>query len=124
MIKKISIILILLFCVSANAIEKETNFSLETFENAKASGQTIVINSYESWCGTCVAQTKILNQAKEEFNDVIFMTYEQGKNKEIAKYLNIEFRTTIVVYKGNKEVSRVIGQTAKEIIYSAIREGI
>ena len=74
--------------------------------------------------GTCVAQTKILNQAKEEFNDVIFMTYEQGKNKEIAKNLNIEFRTTIVVYKGNKEVSRVIGQTEKEIIYSAIREGI
>lgn len=52
------------------------------------------------------------------------MTYEQGKNKEIAKSLNIEFRTTIVVYKGNKEVSRVIGQTEKEIIYSAIREGI
>ena len=72
MIKKIYIILFLLFCTSLNAIEKKTNFSAEIFENAKANGKTIVINSYESWCGTCVAQTKILNQAKEEFNDVIF----------------------------------------------------
>ena len=52
------------------------------------------------------------------------MTYEHEKNKEIASKLNIEFRTTIVVYKGNKEVSRLIGQTAKKIIYKAIQEGI
>ena len=124
MIKKIYITLFLLFCTSVFAIEKKTNFSIEDFENAKANGKTIVINSFESWCGTCVAQTKILNQAKKEFKDVIFMTYEHGKNKEIANKLNIEFRTTIVVYKGNKEVSRLIGQTEKKIIYTAIQEGI
>ena len=124
MIKKISIILLLLFCTSTYAIEKKINFSIEDFENAKANGKTIVINSFESWCGTYVAQTKILNQAKKEFKDVIFMSYEHEKNKEIANKLNIEFRTTIVVYKGNKEVSRLIGQTEKKIIYKIIQEGI
>tara|TARA_B110000003_G_C16587134_1_gene510294 strand:+ start:201 stop:575 length:375 start_codon:yes stop_codon:yes gene_type:complete len=124
MIKKISIILLLLFCTSTYAIEKKINFSIEDFENAKANGKTIVINSFEAWCGTCVAQSKILNNAKKEFKDIIFMTYEHEKNKEIASKLNIEFRTTIVVYKGNKEVSRLIGQTAKKIIYKAIQEGI
>ena len=29
-----------------------------------------------------------------------------------------------VVYKGNNEVSRIIGQTNKEAIYSAIKKGI
>jgi len=124
MIKKIFITLFLFFCFSANAIEKETNFSIETFEKAKASGKTIVINSYEIWCGTCTVQTKVLNQAKKDFNDIIFLSYEQGKNKEIAKKLDIKFRTTIVVYKGNNEVFRLIGQTNKETIYSAIQKGI
>jgi len=124
MIKKIYIILFLFFCVCANATEKTTSFSTEIFETAKADGKTIVINSYEIWCGTCAAQTVILNQAKEEFTDVIFLSYEQGKNKNIAKKLNIKFRTTIVVYKGNNEVSRIIGQTEKEEIYSAIKKGI
>ena len=124
MIKKTFITLFLFFCLSANATEKETNFSIETFEKAKASGKTIVINSYEIWCGTCTAQTKILDQAKKDFNDIIFLSYAQGKNKEIAKKLDIKFRTTIVIYKGNNEVFRLIGRTNKETIYSAIQKGI
>ena len=50
--KKIFITLFLFVCLSANAVEKKTNFTGEVFENAKTSGKTIVINSYEVWCGT------------------------------------------------------------------------
>ena len=124
MIKKIFITLFFFLYVSANAVEKKTNFSIETFEKAKASGKTIVINSYEVWCGTCSKQTKVLDQAEKEFNEIIFLSYEQSKNKDIANKLNIKHWTTIVVYKGNNEVSRIIGQTKKETIYSTIKEGI
>ena len=122
--KKIFVTLILFFCISVNAADKKSDFSTEIFEKAQASGKTIVINSYEIWCGTCVAQIKVLNQAKKDFNSIIFLSFEQGKNKEIAKKLDIKFRTTIVVYKGNNEVSRIIGQTSKKNIYSAIQKGI
>ena len=122
--KKLCITVFLLVCLSANAVEKKTNFSEEIFKNSKASGKTIVINSYEVWCGTCSIQTKILDQAEKEFKDVIFLSYEQSKNKDIAKKLGIKFWTTIVVYKGNDEVVRIVGQTDKETIYSAIQKGI
>jgi len=122
--KKIFITLFLFVSLSANAVEKKTNFSTEIFEKAKDSGKTVVINSYEVWCGTCSEQTKILNQAEKEFKDIVFLSYEQSKNKEIAQKLNIKYWTTIVVYKGNKEVARVVGQTDKETIYSAIQKGI
>ena len=46
------------------------------------------------------------------------------KNKDVAQLLGIKFWTTIVVYKGNDEVARIVGQTDKEIIYSAIQKGI
>ena len=122
--KKIFIILFLFVCTSISAVEKKTNFSIEVFEKAQASGKTIVVNSYEVWCGTCSKQTKILNQAKKEFKDIIFLSYEQSKNKNIAELLGIKFWTTIVVYKGNNEIVRLVGQTDKEIIYSAIQKGI
>ena len=122
--KKIFITLFLFVCLSANAVEKKTNFTEEVFENAKTSGKTIVINSYEVWCGTCSKQTKILNQAEKEFKDIIFLSYEQSKNKDIAKKLDIKFWTTIVVYKGNDEVARIVGQIDKETIYTAIQQGI
>ena len=122
--KKLFITVSLLVCLSANAVEKKTNFSEEIFENAKSSGKTIVVNSYEAWCGTCSKQTKILDQAEKEFKDIIFLSYEQSKNKDIAQKLDIKLWTTIVVYKGKNEVARIIGQTDKETIYSAIRKGI
>ena len=122
--KKILIVLFLFICLSANAVEKKTNFSNNVFEKAKALGKTVVVNSYEVWCGTCSKQTKILNQAEKEFKDIVFLSYEQSKNKDIAQKLDIKFWTTIVVYKGNTEVARIIGQTDKKTIYSAIQKGI
>ena len=122
--KKLFTTLFLFVCLSANAVEKKTNFSEEIFENAKASGKTVVVNSYEIWCGTCSKQTKILDQAEKEFKDVVFFSYEQSKNENIAEKLGIKFWTTIVVYKGNDEVVRIVGQTDKKTIYSAIQKGI
>jgi len=122
--KKILFSLFLFIILPLNAVEKKTNFSIEIFEDAKASGKTIVINSYEVWCGTCGKQTKILDQAEKEFKDIIFLSYEQSKNKNIAKKLGIKFWTTIVIYKGVNEVARIVGQTDKKIIYTAIQKGV
>ena len=122
--KKFLFLLFTITCFSASAVEKKSNFSIEIFEKAKTDERTIVVNSYEVWCGTCGVQTKILNQAEKEFKDIIFLSYEQSKNKDIAKNLSIDFWTTIVVYKGNEEVARIIGQTDKKTIYSAIEKGI
>ena len=122
--KKLLVTIFLFIFLPVNAVEKKTNFSIEIFEEAKASGKTIVINSYEVWCGTCGKQTKILDQAEKEFKDIIFLSYEQSKNENIAKQLGIKFWTTIVIYKGDNEVARLVGQTKKKIIYDAIQKGV
>ena len=122
--KKILVTLFLFVFLSVNAVEKKTNFSIKIFEEAKASGKTIVINSYEVWCGTCGKQTKILDQAEKDFKNIVFLSYEQSKNNDIAKKLGIKFWTTIVIYKGDNEVARIIGQTNKKIIYTAIQKGV
>ena len=49
------------------------------------------------------------------------MSFEQTKDKDIAKFLDIDYWTTIVVYKNKKEISRSIGETSKEKIYSQIK---
>ena len=122
--KKILVILVLLIQFPANAADKYTNFSLSSLEKAKNTGKTVVVNSYEPWCWSCRKQDKVLIGAKDEFKDVVFLTYQQGKHKNIAQALNISVRTTIVVFKGKKEVARIIGQTEKTEIYSAIKKGI
>ncbi|MDC3355458.1 thioredoxin family protein [Candidatus Pelagibacter sp.] len=119
--KKIFIILFTIISFSAFAADKSTTFSNEVFKKAQAEGKTVVINSWNKTCYTCAKQVKILNEAENEFPDILFLSFEQTKDKEIAKLLGIEYWTTIVVYKDNKEVSRSMGQTNKSKIYSQIK---
>ena len=118
--KKILILIILIFSFSSAAISKETTFTNEIFEKSQLDGKTVVIHSWNKTCVTCAQQVKILDKAKQDFKDVIFLSFEQTKDKDIAKFLSIDYWTTIVVYKDNKELSRTIGQTDKEKIYSQI----
>tara|TARA_Y100001970_G_C13573258_1_gene527207 strand:- start:156 stop:524 length:369 start_codon:yes stop_codon:yes gene_type:complete len=121
--KKFLVTLFLLICTQTFASEVKMNFTKDAFENAQKNGKTVVVNSWNKFCMTCIKQEKIIKKAKKDFGDVLFLTYAQ-KNKDIAEYLNIDYRSTIVVYKNNKEIARNIGITKKEEIYSLIKKGI
>ena len=124
MFKKFLILFFVLFSFQSFAIEKKTTFTLEAFNEAQKTGKTIVINSWNKSCGTCARQTKILNEAQKDFPDVIFLSYEQTKHKDIAKLLNVNYWATIIVYKNSKEVAKEIGVTSKSDIYSLIKKEI
>ena len=119
--KKIFIIIFTLISYSALAVDKSTTFNNEIFEKAQLDGKIVVINSWNETCTTCKAQIKILNQAEKEFGDILFLSFEQEKDKTIAKQLGIDYWTTIVIYQNNKEVYRSIGQMNKDKIYSVIK---
>ena len=119
--KKILVLIFTLISFNCYAVEKTTTFTNEIFNKAQSEGKTVVINSWNKTCYTCAKQVKILDQAKKEFNNILFLSFEQTKDKEIAKLLGIEYWTTIVIYKNNKEIARSIGQTKKSEIYSLIQ---
>ena len=119
--KKILISIIVLLSINSIAISKETTFTNEMFKKSQLDGKTVVIHSWNKTCTTCAEQVKILEQAKKDFKDTIFLSFEQTKDKQIAKFLDIAYWTTIVVYENNKEISRSIGQTNKEEIYTQIK---
>ena len=119
--KKILILIFTLISFNCFAVDKSTTFNNEIFQKAQLEGKTVVINSWNETCTTCKAQIKILDQAESKFKDVLFLSFEQTKDKEIAKQLGIDYWTTIVVYKDNKEVHRSIGQTNKAKIFELIK---
>ena len=123
-IMKILAFFILLISTSSFAGEYETNFDIEKFKFAQNNGKIVVIHSWNKSCGTCAKQKPILEKAKKDFENVIFMNFEQTKNKDIAKLLKVDYWTTIVVYKNNKELVRGIGLYNEEDIYNLIKKGI
>ena len=123
-IMKILAFFILLISTSSFAGEYETNFNIEKFKFAQNNGKIVVIHSWNKSCGTCAKQKPILEKAKKDFENIIFMNFEQTKNKDIAELLKIDYWTTIVVYKNNKELAREIGLYNEQDIYNLIKKGI
>ena len=119
--KKIYLLCFLLMSFNSFAVDKSTTFSDKIFTKAQTENKIIVINSWNETCSTCAKQIKILNDAEKEFSDILFLSFEQTKDKDIAKFLAIDYWTTIVIYKDKKEVYRSIGQTDKKKIYEALK---
>jgi len=123
-IMKILAFFVLLISTNSFAGDYETNFDIEKFKFAQNNGKIVVIHSWNKSCGTCAKQKPILEKAKKDFENVIFMNFEQTKNRDIAKLLKVDYWTTIVVYKDNKELAREIGLYNEEDIYNLIKKGI
>ena len=120
--KKILTLIFIVLNFNSFVLAKSTTFTNEIFQKAQLEGKTVVINSWNKTCTTCAKQVKILDEAKQDFKEIIFLSFEQTKDKDIAKSLSIDYWTTIVVYKNDKEISRSIGQTNKKKIYSQIKD--
>jgi thioredoxin 1 len=119
--KKVLIIIFTLISLKSFAVDNSTTFNNDIFQKAQLEGKSVVVNSWNEFCTTCKAQIKILDEAEKEFKNIIFLSFEQEKDKAIAKQLGIDYWTTIVIYQNNKEIYRSIGQTSKEKIYLAIK---
>ncbi len=122
--KKILTFFILLISTYSFAADYKSNFNIEEFKSAQNEGKVVVVHSWNKYCNTCSKQKPILEKAKKDFQNIVFMNFEQTKNKDIAKLLKIDYWTTIVVYKDNKELAREIGLYNKEGIYNLIKKGI
>jgi thiol-disulfide isomerase/thioredoxin len=119
--KKIFIIIFCLFAFNVNA--KETTFDKTLFDKAQSEGKIVVVSSWVKYCTSCASQMKVLDKAKNDFNNIEYFKFDV-RNKEIADLFNIQYQTTLLIFKNNKEVYRSIGETSREAIYKAIKSSI
>ena len=121
--KKIFTLIFLVFTLNTNAMEKETTFNKELFDKAQADGKVVVVSSWIKYCSSCASQMKVLNKAKNEFDNIEYFTFDVT-NKEIAQMFDVQYQTTLLIFKDKKLVYRSIGETTKDLIYKAIQSSI
>ena len=122
--KKILILILFFNFSNSFASELKTNFTPEAFKNAQLNGKTVVVYSWNKYCGTCNKQKPIMEQAKKDFSGVLFLNIEHVKHKNLVKALNINFWSTIAVYKDEKQIAKAVGLIKKDEIYTLIKKGI
>ncbi len=125
--KKLILFVFCLFSLSANAMEKETTFNKQLFDKAQSEGKIVIVSSWIKYCSSCAGQMKILKTAKKEgvladikFDNIEYFSFDVT-NKEIAEMLKVQFQTTLLIFKDNKEIYRSVGETTKDLLYEAIK---
>ena len=121
--KKLFFLLLIIFPFNLAVAEKQTTFDNDVFNKAQSDGKTVVVSSWIKYCTSCASQMKALKDVEKDFDNLIYLTFDIT-NREIAKQLNIQFQTTLVIYKNNKEVYRSLGELTKDKIYKAINSVI
>ena len=111
-------------------MEKETTFKKELFDKAQSDGKIVVISSWIKYCTSCAGQMKILQNAKNsgelldiKFDNIEYFSFDVTK-KEISNLFDVQYQTTLIIFKGNQEVYRSIGETTKDLIYEALKASI
>ena len=121
--KKLFVLLLIILPLNLAVAEKQTTFENDVFNKAQSDGKTVVVSSWIKYCTSCASQMKALNNVEKDFNNLVYLNFDV-REKEIAKQLNIQFQTTLVIYKNNKEVYRSLGELSKDKIYKAINSVI
>ena len=97
------------------AFAGERPFSQGAFDKALADGKPVVVDFAASWCPTCKQQKPIVQGLANEASRQSLTIFVADFDKEAAlkKQLNVTMQSTLVAFKGGKEVARSTGQTDK-----------
>ena len=120
MFKKLLIILFVVIPFNSFALEKETTFDQQQFKKALSDGKVVVVSSWIKYCYSCASQMKVLKEAKKDFDNIEYFAF-YVTNKNISNLFNVQYQSTLLIFKDNKEVYRSIGETTQKEIYKAIK---
>lgn len=104
----------------------KTSYSQAAFDAANAAGKPILIDVTAPWCPTCKAQAPILGAlgSQPRFKDLQTFTVDFDSQKDVLKTHKVQFQSTLIVFKGGKEVGRSTGDTKKESIEALVAKAL
>ena len=90
-----------------------TGFDQQAFAAAEAAGKPILLHITAPWCPTCKAQNPILSklEATQKFKDMLVLDIDFDSMKVLLRKLHVAQQSTLIVYKGSREVGRSTGDT-------------
>lgn len=112
--------------VSAASAADSVPFTTASFAAAKAKGGPILVEVTAPWCPTCQAQKPILSElrAMPKFKDMTVLTVDFDSQKDALRTLDARTQSTLIVYKGEREVGRSVGVTERGAIETLLAKSL
>ena len=91
-------------------------FNQNDFDTLTHNGKAVVLDVSAPWCPTCKAQKPIVDGLMKQsaYKDVTLMTLDFDSAKATLRQFNVNMQSTLVAFKGDKEVGRSVGDTTSQ----------
>ena len=99
-------------------------YTQKRFDELAAQGKPALVAVHADWCPTCKAQKPILSEllGKPEFKDVTELVVDFDAQKPIIQRYKAVTQSTLIAFKGGKEVGRSVGDTNKSGIEELVKK--
>lgn len=101
-------------------------FNQQDFDKLTHEGKSVVLGVSATWCPTCKAQKPILDGLMKQpvYKDVTLMTIDFDSAKPTLKTFKVAMQSTLIAFKGDKEVGRSVGDTTSSGIESLVKKAL
>jgi len=88
-------------------------YTPEAFGEAQKAGKSILVHINAPWCPMCRAQKPILAEltAEPKFKDLVVFEVDFDSQKDAVRAFQAQSQSTLIVFKGEKEIGRSVGDT-------------
>lgn len=103
-----------------------TPYSEQALQQLKQAGSAVAVFFHADWCPTCRKQAASLEALKDDpaLQAMTVLVADYDSEKDLRRALKVRSQSIMVVYSGDIEVTRVLGQTEPEAIKSAFAQAL
>ena len=126
MFKLLRAFLVLPFLAAGIAGAAEAPFDTASFDALNKAGRPILVAVHADWCPTCKAQEPIVGELLKtpELSPITALRVDFDRQTDVLKRFRVQYQSTLIVFKGGKEVGRSTGDTRKEGIAALLKKAI
>lgn len=96
------------------------------FAAAQAAGKPILVEVKAWWCPVCASQGRTIKAttAAPQYRDLIIFSINYDKQKDDWKALGAQKQSTLIGYRGKRELGRVVYTTDKAAINALLAKTV
>ena len=97
-------------------------YTAELLADRQQTGGAVALHFCADWCTTCAAQKQALTALRDDpsLAAMLVLVVDFERQKKLRRALGVSAPGTLVVYKGEEEVGRSSGQTARASLWALL----
>lgn len=126
MLRRHALVALLALAAAPLAHAAGVPFEQTAFDAARRNGKPVLVMVHAEWCPTCRKQEPaVLDLLKQpEFSGIQLLVVDFDLQEDVRKTLRATKQSTLILFRGEKEVTRSTGETRPEAIAQMLRKAL